>query len=84
MKSQSNFFFIKTLQKKNIRKGYKYTLIVINQKLQKIIMSKAPLDIVCIDETKLDESFPDFQFHMGNYQFPPHQGDRNFPKVVVN
>ena len=39
------------------------------------IMSKVPLVIVCIDETKLDESFPDFQFHMenyhDNYQFSP-------------
>ena len=32
------------------------------------IMSKTPLGIVCIDETKLDESFPDFQFHIENYQ----------------
>ena len=35
------------------------------------IMTKAPLDIVCIDETQLAESFPDFQFNMENYQFPP-------------
>ena len=40
-------------------------------------MSKAPLDIVCIDKTKLDESFPDFQFHMENYQFPSFQRDQN-------
>ena len=40
-------------------------------------MSKAPLDIVCIDKTKLDESFPDFQFHMENYQFPPFWRDQN-------
>ena len=44
-------------------------------------MSKAPLDIVCIDETKLDESFPDFRFHMENhhenYQLPPFRGDIN-------
>ena len=41
------------------------------------ITSKAPLGIGCIDETKLDESFPDFQFHMENYQFPPFRRDRN-------
>ena len=35
------------------------------------------LDIVCIDERKLDESFPDFQFHMENYQFPPFGRDLN-------
>ena len=40
-------------------------------------MSKAPLDIVCIGKIKLDESFPGSQFHMENYQFPPHWRDRN-------
>ena len=39
-------------------------------------MNKAPLDIVCIDETNLDESSPDFQFHIKNYQFPPFRIDR--------
>ena len=25
----------------------------------------------------MDESFPDFQFHMKNYQFPPFRRNRN-------
>ena len=37
----------------------------------------APLDIFCIDETKLDDSFPNLQFHIENYQFPPFRRDRN-------
>ena len=41
------------------------------------IMSKAPLGIIYIGETKLDESFPDFQFHMENYQFRPFRRDKN-------
>ena len=40
-------------------------------------MSEAPLDIVCIDETKWHQSFPDFQFYMGNCQLPPFRRDRN-------
>ena len=28
----------------------------------KDILNKAPIDILCIDETKLDETFPDTQF----------------------
>ena len=36
-------------------------------------MSKVSLDIVCIDERKLDESFTDSQFHMENYQFLPER-----------
>ena len=31
----------------------------------------------CIDETKLDESFPNSQFLLENFQFPPFRGDRN-------
>ena len=34
-------------------------------------MNKAPLDVVCIDETNLEESSSDFQFHIKNYQFLP-------------
>ena len=40
-------------------------------------MSKAPFEIVCTDETKLDENFPDFQFHMENNQLPSFQRDQN-------
>ena len=39
------------------------------------VMSKAPFDILCIDKTKLGKSFPNFQFHIENYQFPPFQRD---------
>ena len=34
-------------------------------------LHKAPIDMLCIDETKLDETFPDAQFLIENYQFPP-------------
>ena len=37
----------------------------------KEILHKAPIDILCIDETKLYENFPDAQFMIENYQFPP-------------
>ena len=43
----------------------------------KLLTEKILLDILCIDETKIDESFPDFQFEMENYQFPPFRRDRN-------
>ena len=41
------------------------------------IMYKAPLDIVCIDETKLGGSFSDFHFHIQSYKFPPFRKDKN-------
>ena len=38
---------------------------------------KCPIDIVRIDETKIDPSFPDVQFHIDGHQFPSFCGDRN-------
>ena len=35
------------------------------------VVEKAPIDILCIDETKLDDTFPDAQFKIDNYQYPP-------------
>ena len=41
------------------------------------LVNRAPFDVLCIDETKIDESFPDSQFFIENYQFPPYRRDRN-------
>ena len=41
------------------------------------VVAKVPIDILCVDETKLDDSFPDSQFLIENYQFPPFRRDRN-------
>ena len=41
------------------------------------LVSKAPIDMFCIDETKIDESFPNSQLFIENYQFPPYRRDRN-------
>ena len=35
------------------------------------------LHIFCIDETNLDDSFPDHHFKIDGYQFPPFRRDRN-------
>ena len=35
------------------------------------------LEIICVDETKLDNSFPDQQFKIEGFQFPPFRRDRN-------
>ena len=44
------------------------------------ILVKIPLDIICIDETKLTADFPDALFQIDGYQFPPHRRDRS-PKL---
>ena len=41
------------------------------------IIATAPLDVSCVDETKLDDSFPNSQFTLENFQFPPFRRDRN-------
>ena len=37
----------------------------------------APIYTVCIDETKIDPSFRDVQFHIDGYQLPPFRIDQN-------
>ena len=41
------------------------------------VLSKAPIDILCVDETKLGASFPDHQFKIPGYQFLPLRRDCN-------
>ena len=40
------------------------------------VLIKAKLDVLCVDEAKLDASFPDHQFKIEGYQFPPLRKDR--------
>ena len=39
--------------------------------------AESPIDILCVDKTKLDSSYPDAQFQINDYQFPPFRRDRN-------
>ena len=38
---------------------------------------KAPIDVLCVDETKLGVSFSGAQFHIEGYQYPPFRRDRD-------
>ena len=40
------------------------------------LVAKTSIDIFCVDETKLDCSFPDHQFKIEGYQFPLFKRDR--------
>ena len=40
-------------------------------------MFKTEVDILWIEETKIDPFFPDSQFQIDGYQFPPFRKDRN-------
>ena len=41
------------------------------------ILTEIPMDIICIDETKLTCDFPNSQFYIEGYQHPPYRRDRN-------
>ena len=41
------------------------------------ISKKSSLEIICVDETKPDESFPDCQIKIDGYQFPAFRRDRD-------
>ena len=41
------------------------------------ICKESPIDILCVDETKIDSTYPDAQFKINDYQFPPFRRDRN-------
>ena len=41
------------------------------------ICPKSSIDLLCVNETKLDASYPNAQFHIEGYQFPPIRRDRN-------
>ena len=69
-----------------VRNPYLNSLIIgylnINTLQNKIInlreiIAKAPLDVFCVDETKLGDSFPNSQFILEDFQFPPFGRDQN-------
>ena len=41
------------------------------------VLSNAPIDVLCVDETKLDSSCPDHHFKIEGCQFPSFRRDRN-------
>ena len=45
-------------------------------RLQEICL-KGFIYILCVDETKLDNSYPNAQFHIDGYQFPPFRRDKD-------
>ena len=47
-----------------------------NISLQEICL-KSSIDILCVDETKLDVSYPNAQFHIEGCQYPTFRRDRN-------
>ena len=70
----------------NLRKAYQNNPLIgyinVDSLREKIIilrelLSKAPIDTLCVDETKLHASFPHHQFKEPEYQFPPPRRDRN-------
>ena len=47
----------------------------------KEILHVSPIDILCLDETKLTCDFPDSQFFIEGYQYPPFRRDRSIDNI---
>ena len=64
-----------------LRKEYRNNPIIcylnINSLCNKINDLEIQIHVLCIDETKLDKSFPDAQFHFEGYQYPAFRKDHN-------
>ena len=50
----------------------------------RVICHQAPIDIISVDETKLDSSYPRSQFHIDGYQFPPFQREINTEETKLS
>ena len=70
----------------NLRKAYQNNPLIgyinINSLREKIVslrevLSKAPIDILRVDEIKVDAGYPDHQFKISGYRFPPLRRNRN-------
>ena len=70
----------------DLRKRFPYNPLIryinINFPKKKVIplnevLSNAPIDVLCVDETKLDSSCPDHHFKIEGCQFPSFRRDRN-------
>ena len=46
-------------------------------------LSNAPIDVLCVDETKVDSSFLNHQFKTEGYQFLPFRRDRNQGRLIL-
>ena len=80
-KSKSDLLGLIKLRKENLNNP-NIAYPNINSLTEKIISLRemclrSSIDILCLDETKLDASYPNAQFHIEGYQFPPFRRDRN-------
>ena len=71
---------------KKLRKQYRsnpligyLNIIFLQHKIDSLreISKKSSLEIICVDEAKPDESFPDYQIKIDGYQFPAFRRDRD-------
>ena len=80
-KSKSDLLGLIKLRKENPN-DLNIAYLNINNLREKIISLreiyiKSSIDVLCVNETKLDASYPNAQFHIEGYQFPPCRRDRN-------
>lgn len=65
---------MRDVSSKNPISGYLNINSLINKIVSlKDVITKVHIDILCIDETKLDDIFPDSQVLVENYHLPPFE-----------
>ena len=62
---------------KSINRLFKYKFLQHKIDSLREILKKSSLEIICVDETKLDEGFPESQCKIDGYQFSPFRRDRD-------
>ena len=70
------------LKQENLNNPFNYFLSNLNSLRYKIIdirevLCKAQLEIIALSETKMNSEFPDAQFKIDGYHFPPFRKDRD-------
>ena len=72
---------LKELKGKNLKNPFLYYLNI-NSLRNKIVdlryvLAQTGIELLAVSETKLSENFPDAQFYVEGYNFPPYRRDRN-------
>ena len=72
---------LKELKGKNLKNAF-LCYLIINSLCNKIVdsryvLAQTGIELLVVSETKLTENFPDAQFYVEGYNFPPYRRDRN-------
>ena len=72
---------LKELKSKNLKNPFLCYLNINSLRNEIVDLRNVPaqtgIELLAVSETKLSENFPDAQFYVEGYNFPPYRRDRN-------